>query len=60
MSPDKQRRYEDFIDLAASQLSVVTINVQELMASRGEEREKLIGFADEVLKQSQSTIESLV
>ncbi|WP_319436178.1 helix-turn-helix transcriptional regulator [Mycobacterium sp. RTGN5] len=60
MSPDEQQRYKDFIALAASQLSVVTINVQELMASRGEDREKLIEFADEVLKQAQSTIESLV
>jgi hypothetical protein len=60
MSPDEQRRYLDFIEIAASQLSVVTINVQDLMASRGEDREKLIEFAEEVLKQAQSTIESLV
>jgi hypothetical protein len=60
MSPDEKQRYQDFIGISASQLSVVTINVQGLMASRGEDREKLIEFADEVLKQAQSTIESLV
>jgi hypothetical protein len=59
MSPDQKQRYLDFIDISASQLSVVTINVQDLMATRGEDREKLIEFADEVLKQAQSTIESL-
>jgi len=39
---------------------VVTINVQGLMVSRGEGREVLIEFADEVLEQAQSTVESLV
>ena len=42
MSPDEQRRFLDFIDISASQLSVVTINVQDLMPSRGEDREKPI------------------
>ena len=60
MSSDDKQGYQDFIDISASQLSVVTINVQDLMASLGEDREKLIEFADEVLKQAQSTIESLV
>jgi hypothetical protein len=60
MSPDDQQRYQDFIDISAIQLSVVTINVQDLMTSRGEDREKQIELADEVLKQAQSTIESLV
>lgn len=60
LSTDAQQRYRDFVAISASQLSVVSINVQELMTSRGEEREELIEFADEVLKQAQSTIESLV
>lgn len=60
MSPDDKQRYQEFINIAASQLSVVSINVQDLMASRGAEREQLIEFADEVLKQARSTIESLV
>jgi transcriptional regulator with XRE-family HTH domain len=60
MCPDEKKRYQDFIDISASQLSVATINVQGLMARRGEDREKLIEVADEILKQAQSTIESLV
>lgn len=60
MSPDDKKRYQEFIDISASQLAVVTINVQGLMVSRGEDRDVLIEFADEVLKQAQSTVESLV
>ncbi len=60
MFHDEQQRYRDFIAISASQLTVVSINIQDLMASRGEDREKLIEFADEVLKQAQSTVESLV
>ena len=60
MSSDDQKCYQEFIDISASQLAVVTINVQGLMVSRGEDREVLIEFADEVLKQAQSTVESLV
>lgn len=60
MPPDDKQRYQDFIDISASQLAVITINVQDLMASRDDEREKLIEFADEVLKQAQSTIESFI
>lgn len=60
MSPEENQRYHDFSEVAAAQLAVVSINVQDLMASRGEDREKLIEFADEVLTEAQSTIESLV
>jgi len=60
MSSEDQQRYQDFIDIAASQLAVVTIDVQQLMASRGDEREQLIELADEVLEQAKSVIESLV
>lgn len=60
MSPGETQCYKDFIEVSAAQLAVVSINVQDLMASRGEAREKLIEFADEVLTQAQSTIESRV
>lgn len=53
-------RYREFIEIAASQLAVVTINVQDLMESRGDEREQLIDFADEVLGQAQNVVETLV
>lgn len=56
----EKRRYQDFVEIAASQLSVVTINVQDLMTLRGDEREHLIEFADEVLGQAQNAVETLV
>lgn len=56
----QRQRYNDFIEISASQLAVVSVNVQELMASRGEERERLIEIADEVLLQSQEVVEKLV
>lgn len=60
MTEDQQQRYRDFIAISASQLSLVSINVQELMDSRGEDRERRIKLAEEVLKQSQKTVEDLV
>ena len=60
MSHDDKKRYQEFIDISASQLTVVTVNVQGLMVSRGEDRDVLIEFADEVLKQAQATVEALV
>ncbi len=56
----ERRRYQDFIEIAASQLAVVTINVQGLMMLRGTEREHLIEFANEVLVQAQNVAETLV
>lgn len=60
LGPEEQKRYEDFVDISASQLNVVAINVQELMASRGKKRDRLVELADEVLSQSQAVAESLV
>jgi transcriptional regulator with XRE-family HTH domain len=60
MSDDAKRRYQDFIDVAASQLSVVTINVQDLMTLEAEKLPERIRLADEVLKQAQAKIDSLV
>lgn len=60
MNEAQQQRYQDFIDISASQLSLVSINVHGLMASRGEDREEQIKLANEVLKQSQKTVEALV
>ena len=58
---DRERqRYHDFIEIAASQLAVVTINVQELMTLRGEDREHLVEFAHEVLNQANNVVETLV
>lgn len=57
---EEQQRYHDFVEICACVLAVVTINVQEIMTSRGEERERLIEVADEVLTQTRSRIEELV
>lgn len=60
LSEGEKARYQDFVEIAASQLAVVTINVQELMRLRGDEREHLIDFANEVLGQAQNVVETLV
>ena len=44
-----QRRYQDFIEIAAAQLAIVTINVQGLLTTRGSDQDDLIQLADEVL-----------
>lgn len=60
LEDSERRRYHDFIEIAASQLAVVSINVQDLMALRGDERKHLIAFADEVLVQTQNVVRTLV
>ncbi len=60
MSPEDQQQYDEFIEICANQLSLVTINFTDVMVSRGEQRDALIKFADEVVKQAQFRVESLV
>lgn len=60
MSAEQTQHYDGFIKIAASQLAVAAIDVQNLMTTRGDEREQLIRLTDEVLTQAQSTAESLV
>lgn len=60
LEEEPQQHYKDFIEIAACQLSLVSINVQELMASRGEELERRIKLVREVLNQAKTTIEKLV
>lgn len=60
LSDDQQRRYAEFIEIAAAQLSVATINFQDLMTLQGEALEDQIQLADEVLNQAQAKVESLV
>ena len=56
----EQRRYQDFVDIAAAQLAIVTINVQGLLTTRGSDQDQLIQLADEVLTQSQDAVTALV
>lgn len=60
LDQDDQRRYQDFIDIAAAQLTVVTINVQGLLTTRGSDQQDLIELADRVLTQSQDTVRAIV
>ena len=57
---DGQRRYQDFIDIAAAQLAIVTINVQGLLTTSGSERDSLVQLADEVLTQAQAAVNAHV
>jgi len=60
MSAAQQRTYQNFVEISASQLAVATIDIQNLMTTRSDEREQLIKLTDEVLTQAQSTVESVV
>jgi len=60
MPTDERQSYREFIDIAASQLAVVTINFESLMVSRGQDREILIGSANDILDQAQSTVKRFV
>jgi transcriptional regulator with XRE-family HTH domain len=55
-----QQSYLNFIEVSTSQLLLLTIDWPSLMASRGDNRERLIELADEVLNQSQAVVEALV
>jgi hypothetical protein len=59
MTPEQQRRYQDFITIAGCQLSVVTISFEEFMATDGEQLDRLIESANEVLTQAAKTVEAL-
>lgn len=60
LGEDDQQRYHRFIDIAAVQLTVVTINVQGVLTTRGSDQEDLIELADRVLTQSQDTVRAIV
>lgn len=60
MAEDAQDRYNDFVEVSALQLSVVSLNAEELMASSGAERELLIEEWDSVLTQARQRLDALV
>lgn len=55
-----QHRYQSFIEVAAAQLTIVTINVQGLLTTRGTDQQRLIELADKVLMQSEATVKAHV
>lgn len=60
MSADEREAYREFIEIAASQLAVVTFKFESLMVSRGQDREILIGSANDILEHTQSRVKTLV
>jgi transcriptional regulator with XRE-family HTH domain len=56
----QQERYREFVDIAAAQLAIATIDLQELATSRDGELEQASALADQVLIQSRRTITSRV
>lgn len=59
-APQDKRQYQDFVDVAAAQWTIATINFDDFMISRGEDLDDLIRLADEILTQAKTTIEAHV
>lgn len=60
LSPDQQTAYQGFITIAASQLSVITINVQALLTLQGKELDDLKDFDSAILTQAEAEVKGLV
>lgn len=60
LSADHQRRYEDFVEIAAAVLAIAAIDLQELAGSTGRELEAAVALADQVLLQSIEAVTSRV
>jgi len=56
----EQQRYHDFVAVAAAQLAVATIDLQELATSRATELEQATALADQILIQSRRAMTSRV
>lgn len=60
LSEYEQQRYQDFVAIAAAQLAVTSIDLQELATSRDSHLEQATALADQILSQSQRVITSRV
>lgn len=60
LGPSDQQRYQDFIDIAAAQIAIVTFNFQGLLITHGNDQDQLIQVADELLTQSDSAVKAHV
>ena len=60
LTADEQQRYQDFVEIAAAQLAVGTIDFRELMTSRGSDLERVTALTDEILTQSRKAIAARV
>ncbi len=60
LSVGEQERYQDFVAIAAAQLAVTTIDLQELATRRDGDLDKAFSVADQVLVQASRAITSRV
>lgn len=60
LGDDQRRRYQEFVDIASAQVTIVTINVQGVLTTEGADRDELIEVASQVLDQSERTVTALV
>lgn len=60
LSAREQQRYYDFVEIAAAQLAVATMKLEDLLTSRDDELAQASALADEVLTQSLKVITSHV
>jgi hypothetical protein len=57
---DQQGRYQTFVEVAARQILVDTINMTELLTANGEHQARLIHVADDILTLAKQDVELLV
>ena len=60
LSPDQQRHYAAFVEIAACQVCVDTVNMTDLLGASGEQQAALIQVADDILTLAQHHVEALV
>jgi transcriptional regulator with XRE-family HTH domain len=60
LSPDQQRQYAAFVEIAACQVCVDTVDMTDLLAASGEQQAALIQVADDILTLAQHHVEALV
>jgi transcriptional regulator with XRE-family HTH domain len=60
LSPDQQRQYDAFVEVAARQVLVDSINMTELLAAQGEQQARLIEVANDILTLAKHDVELLV
>jgi transcriptional regulator with XRE-family HTH domain len=60
LGASEQHRYQEFVEIAAAQLAVATLDFQDLITNQGSELERAAALADEILTQSRKVITSHV
>ncbi len=60
LSSEQQRQYAAFVEIAACQVCVDTVNMTDLLAATGQQQAALIQVAEDVLTLAQHDVEALV